>query len=114
MLGGGGGEVTHSWSWLESTVEAQTEEERIKKHAFLLVSSHWSDTQPALCAATGVSELTCRDRGVSVRSTGARLHQSTMTVARRQTHVLALKRVEEVSTQLPVIPRGAGRIANAT
>lgn len=30
------------------------------------------------------------------------------------TYVLALKRVEEVSTQLPIIPRGPGGIADAT
>lgn len=34
--------------------------------------------------------------------------------ARRRTYVLALKGVEEVSTQLPVIPWGPRRIANAT
>lgn len=35
-------------------------------------------------------------------------------LARKQTHVLTLKGVEEVSTQLAVIPRGPRRIANAT
>lgn len=34
--------------------------------------------------------------------------------ARRETYILALKGVEEVPTQLPVIPWGPRRIANAT
>lgn len=32
----------------------------------------------------------------------------------KETHILALKRVEEVSTQLSIIPRGPRRIADAT
>lgn len=44
-----------------------------------------------------------------------RLHHGGATATNTlTTYVLALKGVEEVSTQLPVIPRGPGRIANAT
>lgn len=35
-------------------------------------------------------------------------------LARGKTYILALKGMEEVSTQLPIIPRGPRRIANAT
>lgn len=129
-MSGGGGGGGHTLIVMVGEYYGGTEKRGLKTHLSLsLPSSAWSNAQLAPHTAAVVSDAnTLRLWLYYVVNSALPLasskyyysHQRSGDVsrgedlARRQTYVLALKGVEEVSTQLPVIPWGPRRIANAT